>query len=297
MLSNHQTNQHTPVLLREVLQYLAPEKGNKLLDATAGYGGHATAILEVTGQREGTVLIDRDRNAVTQLHKIFPNKSPEILHGDFLSISQDLQKKGRRFDLILADLGVSSPHLDNASRGFSFQVKGPLDMRMDDTSPLTAEKIINTYDEVELQSILTNFGEEPKARRISQTIISNRPIKTTTDLANLIVRVYGGRGKYKTHPATKTFQALRIAVNDELSQIQKAIPAWISLLNSGGRVGIISFHSLEDRIVKKVLQEYGGNRYDAEIMLSNRKPIISTHEEIVLNPRARSAKLRVAVKK
>ncbi len=297
MVSNHHTNQHIPVLLQEVLQYLAPEKGETLLDATAGYGGHAVAIMEVTGQQESSVLIDRDNNAISHLKNLFPDKSPEILRGDFVSYSQKLLKEGKRYDLILADLGVSSPHLDNASRGFSFQKKGPLDMRMDESSSLTAEVIVNTYAEEEIRKIISEFGEDPKANGIARAIVTNRPIADTIQLAKVVEQVYGGRGRYKVHPATRTFQALRIAVNDELAQIKTAIPIWINLLNPGGRVGIISFHSLEDRIVKSTLQEYGGDRYDAEIVQLSKKPIVSTQEEKVLNPRARSAKLRVAVKK
>lgn len=297
MVSNHQSNQHYPVLLREVLRCLAPEKGDKLLDATAGYGGHAEAILNLTGQSEGSVLIDRDQNAISQLKKIFPKESPEIIKGDFLKTSQELLDKGQHFDLILADLGVSSPHLDNANRGFSFQYEGPLDMRMDESASLTADDIVNTYDEQDLAKIVRDYGEDPKAKRIAHAIVNNRPVRTTTDLALIVERVYGGRMQYKTHPATRTFQALRIAVNDELTQIKTALPVWIELLNPGGRLAVISFQSLEDRIVKQIFLEYGGNRYDATLNLMMKKPITGSEDEIVLNPRARSAKLRVAVKK
>jgi len=297
MVSNHQSNQHYPVLLREVLQYLAPEKGDKLLDVTAGYGGHAEAILNITGQTEGSVLIDRDQNAISQLQKIFPKKSPEIIKGDFSKTSQELLDKGRRFDLILADLGVSSPHLDNANRGFSFQYEGPLDMRMDESVPLTADDIVNTYNEQDLSKIIRDYGEDPKAKRIAHAIANNRPIQKTTDLALIVERVYGGRIKHKTHPATRTFQALRIAVNDELTQIKTALPVWMQLLNPGGRLAVISFQSLEDRIVKQIFLEHGANQYDASLNLLTKKPITGSQDELVFNPRARSAKLRVAVKK
>jgi len=297
MVSNHQSNQHYPVLLREVLKYLAPEKGDKLLDVTAGYGGHAEAILNITGQTEGSVLIDRDQNAISQLQKIFPKKSPEIIKGDFSKTSQELLDKGRRFDLILADLGVSSPHLENANRGFSFQYEGPLDMRMDESVPLTADDIVNTYNEQDLSKIIRDYGEDPKAKRIAHAIANNRPIQKTTDLALIVERVYGGRIKHKTHPATRTFQALRIAVNDELTQIKTALPVWMQLLNPGGRLAVISFQSLEDRIVKQIFLEYGANQYDASLNLLTKKPITGSQDELVFNPRARSAKLRVAVKK
>ena len=297
MVSNHQSNQHYPVLLREVLQYLAPEKGDKLLDVTAGYGGHAEAILNITGQSEGSVLIDRDQNAISQLQKIFPKKSPEIIKGDFSKTSQELLDKGRRFDLILADLGVSSPHLDNANRGFSFQYEGPLDMRMDESVPLTADDIVNTYNKQDLSKIIRDYGEDPKSKRIAHAIVNSRPVQKTTDLALIVERVYRGRINHKTHPATRTFQALRIAVNDELAQIKTALPVWIQLLNPRGRLAVISFQSLEDRIVKQIFLEYGANQYDASLNLLTKKPITGSQDELVFNPRARSAKLRVAVKK
>lgn len=294
----HQTkNTHAPVLLREVLQYVAPEKGDALLDATAGYGGHAAAILGVTGQDGKSVLIDRDDNAISQLKKRFAGQKLDIMHDDFAHAAQELSGQGRKFDVILADLGVSSPHLDNASRGFSFQLDGPLDMRMDTSRGLTAADIVNSSSAQTLSDILKAYGEEPRAKRVAQAIIDARPLQTTQELAQVVADVYGGRGRYKTHPATKTFQALRIAVNDELAQVRFALPLWIEMLNHGGRIAVISFHSLEDRIVKEVFKEYGGDRYDATIRLVTKKPVVGDKNEIVSNPRARSAKLRVAVKK
>lgn len=294
---HQQKNQHAPVLLREVLQYLAPEKGDALLDVTAGYGGHAAAILELTGQEKESVLVDRDNNAISQLEERFSGKDIEILYDDFAHAAQVLSGQGRKFDLILADLGVSSPHLDNASRGFSFQLDGPLDMRMDGSRGLTAADLVNSSSVEALSDILKAYGEEPRAKRVAQAIVDARPLKTTQELAKVVANVYGGRGKYKTHPATKTFQALRIAVNDELAQIRFALPLWIEMLKPGGRIAVISFHSLEDRIVKDIFKEYGGYRYDATIKLVTKKPVVGDKNEIVLNPRARSAKLRVAVKK
>lgn len=296
MLEVHQEkNQHTPVLLREVLQYLAPEKGDTLLDVTAGYGGHAAAILDVTSQDRHSVLVDRDENAINQLKTRFKGKDVKILHDDFAHATQNLS--GKKFNLILADLGVSSPHLDNASRGFSFQLDGPLDMRMDSSKGLTAAEIVNSSSVETLADMLKAYGDEPKAKRVAEAIAAKRPIHTTHELANIVATVYGGRGRYKTHPATKTFQALRIVVNDELAQLRFALPLWLEMLETGGRIAVISFHSLEDRIVKEVFQEYGGNRYDATIKLLTKKPITGDNTEIVFNPRARSAKLRVAVKK
>ena len=195
----------------------------------------------------------------------------------------------------MADLGVSSPHLDNTNRGFSFKHDGPLDMRMDSSQTLTAETIVNEYSETELIRILKDYGEEYKARRIAQEIIAARPITSTTELASVVERAVRAKWQ-KAHPATKTFQALRIAVNDELEQVKAALPVWLELLKPGGRLAVVSFHSLEDRIVKQFLAEHSGARYDAELRLLTKKPVQASREELVFNPRARSANLRAAVK-
>jgi 16S rRNA (cytosine1402-N4)-methyltransferase len=292
---DHQT--HIPVLLTEVLKYLAPEKGDNLLDATAGYGGHSSKILEITNCYEDSVLVDRDENAVKQLKKHFAGKKLNIIHDDFAHATKEQYESGKKYKLILADLGVSSPHLDNASRGFSFQQDGPLDMRMDGSKGLTAADLVNTGSEQVLIDILKEYGDEPRAKRVVVAIIAARPLETTHQLAQVIADVYGGRGRYKTHPATKTFQALRIAVNDELAQLRYALPLWIDMLEPGGRLAVISFHSIEDRIVKDVLQENGGDRYDAVVQILTKKPAVASPDELVFNPRARSAKLRAAVKK
>lgn len=289
-------NQHTPVLLREVLQYLAPEKGDKLLDVTAGYGGHAEVILGLVGQESKHILVDRDSSATIYLADKLKGHNLEIWHSDFLSATKSLTKYNNKFDMILADLGVSSPHLNNASRGFSFKNDGPLDMRMDSTSQLTASEIVNNYPAKELEFLLKTYGEEPKFKRITKAILEARPVLSTQQLAKIVANVYGGRAKYKTHPATKTFQALRIAVNDELHQLAEALPLWIDLLNPGGRLVVISFHSLEDRIVKQFFKEQSNNKYDASLKLLTKKPVMGDEAEIVLNPRARSAKLRAVIK-
>ncbi len=289
--------QHTPVLLRDVLKYLAPEKGNKLLDATAGYGGHAEAIMALTGFKSKHILVDRDQNATDFLAEKFHGQNLEILHRDFLSASQELAKDKKQFDLILADLGVSSPHLNNASRGFSFNKEGPLDMRMDNSSQLSASEIVNVSTLKDLENILKLYGEEFKYKQISKAIINARPVNTTSQLAQIITNVYPKHKRYKIHPATKTFQALRIAVNDELTQIAQSLPLWTSMLRPGGRMVIISFHSLEDRIVKQYFKENAGDNFDSSLRLLTKKPIVGDESEIVLNPRARSAKLRAVVKK
>ena len=284
---------HQPVLLEEVLRYLDPKERDAYLDLTAGYGGHASAVLAKTGSLDSMVLVDRDAKAVNELKKLFGERT-KILQTDFYSAAKQLLDSDQRFDCILADIGVSSPHLDNADRGFSLRAEGPLDMRMDQSQALTAEVIVNTYSEEELTRIIKQYGEDPKAKRIAQTIIAERPVTTTTQLATLVGKVWPGYSK--VHPATRTFQALRIAVNDELEQLQQALPLWVALLKPGGRLGVISFHSLEDRIVKQFLADKSGNRYDAELKLLTKSPVTADQKELVLNPRARSAKLRVAAK-
>lgn len=286
---------HVPVLLTQVLEYLDPQGGESFLDLTAGYGGHAGAIMERTKAPKKAVLVDRDPNAIQVLKEYFKAKGADVRHADFLSASQLLAAEGKQFDLILADLGVSSPHLNQASRGFSIQQDGPLDMRMDTTQSITAEQVVNTYSAEDLADILKRYGEEPKARQIAALIVQNRPIKTTEELAKIAAKAWPGHSK--VHPATRTFQALRIAVNDELELLRHSLPIWIdTLLAPGGRIAIISFHSLEDRLVKQALQEASGDRYDASLRLLTKHPVTGSEDEIVYNPRARSAKLRAAAK-
>ncbi len=286
---------HIPVLLDAVIDALQPVKGETLLDATAGYGGHARAILERTLTDSGSVLVDRDLLAVKELQATFSGRPVKIVHDNFADSARVLVEEGEQFDIIVADLGVSSPHLDNNSRGFSFTEDAKLDMRMDQTQALTAEQIVNDYPEGELVRIVREYGEESRARRIARSIVEARPISSTKQLAGVVEKALRSKWR-KTHPATKTFQALRIAVNDELGQLERALPLWLKLLRPGGRIAIISFHSLEDRLVKQFLAEHGGKRYDAELEVLTKKPVTATTTELVLNPRARSAKLRAAVK-
>ncbi|HUD10277.1 MAG TPA: 16S rRNA (cytosine(1402)-N(4))-methyltransferase RsmH [Candidatus Saccharimonadales bacterium] len=285
---------HTPVLLSQVLAVLQPRAGESYLDLTAGYGGHAEAIVQHTNSPRQTVLVDRDKEAVSALREKFGRSDIEIVHDDFYSASQNLITHGKQFDLILADLGVSSPHLNIASRGFSFRADGPLDMRMNQEQVLSAETIVNTYSQVKLAELIRLYGEDPKANKIADLIVRNRPIKTTNELAAIVARAWPGY--HKLHPATRTFQALRISVNDELELLEASLPIWLQLLAPDGRIAIISFHSLEDRIVKRFLQERSGNQYDAVLQLITKRPLSGDPQEIVSNPRARSAKLRAAVK-
>jgi 16S rRNA (cytosine1402-N4)-methyltransferase len=293
-MHQEEPNHHIPVLLNEVLQYLQPTKGESYLDLTGGYGGHAGAVLEKTQNPTESTLVDRDANAITALKERF-SKVSDIRQADFLTASQQLSQEGKQFDMILADLGVSSPHLNQASRGFAFSQDGPLDMRMDQSQELTAEKVVNTFREKELARIIKQYGEDPKAHQIAARIVRARPLKTTHELAKVVAAAWPGYNK--THPASRTFQALRIFVNDELTLIRKSLPIWINLLKPGGRLAVISFHSLEDRIVKQFLAEHAGDRYDADLTLLTKRPVEANSDEVVFNPRARSAKLRAAVKK
>lgn len=287
--------QHIPVLVKEVLTALAPEETDRYLDLTAGYGGHASAVLSSIGPAGSAKLVDRDEQAIKHLNVLFgQDKRVEIVHDDFLSASQTLVRSGQRYDIILADLGVSSPHLDNPERGFSFQTEGPLDMRMDRRQQKTAADILSSASQVELTGIFRQFGEVRGAARLASLIVENRPFHSTSEFAQLVNKAYPGY--HKIHPATRVFQALRIAVNQELEQLEASLPIWLELLNPGGRLAVISFHSLEDRMVKQFFQEHGKHRYDAAIHILTSRPITASSAEIVHNPRARSAKLRAAAK-
>jgi len=296
-MSNNK-NEHQPVLIKEVIDHLSPKSGQSYLDLTAGYGGHSQAVLDITKAPSEMVLIDRDKQAVEALNQRFAGTPVQIQHSDYLSALQALNNTDKKFDMILADLGVSSPHLDDAKRGFSFKLAGPLDMRMDRTQEKQAEHLVNNLGESQLADILSKYGQEPKARQIAHAIISSRPVADTESLAAIIAKTVGWRARRaKTHPATKSFQALRIAVNDELEQLEQALPLISQILAPGGRMAVISFHSLEDRLVKQFLADKAGNRYDSEMTLLTKKPITASRDEIVSNPRARSAKLRAAAKK
>lgn len=289
----HQNSHHIPVLLEATLETLKPQKGETYLDLTAGFGGHASAVISATQNPKGSVLIDRDPDAVNQLKQLAFGKGRPMIecttYGDF---ARSLVEKKKMFDMVLLDLGVSSYQLDNDDRGFSFNREGPLDMRMSQSGQ-TAAQLVNTVTESELEKLLREYGEEPKARQIAKAIIEARPIVSTTQLADVVSRTVRGRGK--KHPATRTFQSLRIAVNDELGQLKTTLPILPDLLNPGGRLAIISFHSLEDRLVKEFLLEDSRSGYEARLKLINKKPIKGdTHD--VFNRRARSARLRGAVK-
>ena len=293
---NESSGQHVPVLLEATLDLLKPIQGETYLDLTAGYGGHASRFLAKTENYTGAVLVDRDDFAIATLDT-FRQNGATLLHTDFVSAARQLVEEGRQFDILLVDLGVSSPQLDRAERGFSFTNSGPLDMRMDRRGAFTAKQLVNEATVDELARIIAQYGEEPysQAKRIAQAIAAARPLETTENLAHSIEQQHRGK-RGRIHPATRTFQALRIAVNDELGQIEQLLPLLPRLLTQGGRVGVISFHSLEDRLVKRYFAEQNRSGYEAELTVLNKKPIDGATYD-VHNPRSRSAKLRVAVKK
>lgn len=286
---------HIPVLLSDTVSLLAPHAGERYLDLTAGYGGHASKIIEVIGASNAT-LVDRDARAIASLEPT-RREGAELLHTDFLNAALGLVDQGQEFDMILVDLGVSSPQLDIAERGFSIKRDGPLDMRMDDRQKRTAAELVNRSSKRELIEILETYGEEraKRAQEIATAIIKARPLVTTHDLATAALSTHRGAHQ-KVHPATRTFQAIRIALNDEINQVSDLMPLLPHLLKKGGRVAVISFHSLEDRIVKRYFAENAGSGYEAELSLLTKKPIRGDIND-VHNPRARSAILRAAVKK
>lgn len=288
---HHHTQPHMPVLLEQVLHTLAPAKGESYLDLTAGYGGHARAVIEHTMFPERVTLVDRDQSALDSLGDL-QEKGASLVHSDFGSACKQLASENMSYDMILMDLGVSSPHLDIPERGFSFMRDGPLDMRMDQSSGITAADIVNNSSEEELIAILRKYGEEPRAKQIAKAITTERPFETTKQLADAVENS-SRRPRGKTHPATRTFQAIRMAVNQELEQVEMALSHVETLLKPNGRVAVISFHSLEDRIVKNYFNEKAKSGYESTMKLITKKPILGTIES-VNNPRSRSAVLRVA---
>lgn len=287
---------HRPVLLSEVLEVLQPKPGEVYMDLTAGYAGHASEILDVTRNYKDSVLVDRDENAIRELEKQFASTGIRIVQKDFYSAVLQEIECGNTFDMILMDFGVSSPQLDRAERGFSFAKDGPLDMRMDQGQELDASMIVNKWSEKRIVDILERYGEEKPgfARMIARAIVHGRPWKSTSELGEALAR-YGRGGRI--HPATRTFQAIRIAVNDELGQIERVLPLVPKVLKPGGRMAAITFHSLEDRLVKDWMREMTGFGEESQIEILTKKPIAAGDQELFINPRARSAKLRAARKK
>lgn len=273
---------HIPVLYQEALHSLAIRPGGVYIDATLGGAGHARGILQQGGL---VVAFDQDPQAIARA-KALGLANLTVIQANFRELVAELAKCGiSQVDGLLADLGVSSFHLDDASRGFSYHHEGPLDMRMG-PGQLTADEVVNSYPEETLAEILFRYGEEPRARRIARFIVEHRPIHSTTQLAEVIRRATGFR--QAGHPARKSFQALRIYINDELGALERLLRGAETVLKPKGRLVIISFHSLEDRLVKHFLRE------SSVLRPLTKKPIVPSESEQRENPRARSAKMRVA---
>jgi 16S rRNA (cytosine1402-N4)-methyltransferase len=300
---------HIPVLFAEVVTALDPGPGKRFIDGTLGGGGHALALIE-RSQPGGSLLgIDADPAALAAAQARFSAarlaaESFTFHHGNAAELSRIAAQHGvHTVDGILFDLGVSSHQLDTAQRGFAFSNDGPLDMRLDPTQGPTAADLIAELSEQELADIIYRYGEERASRRIARYIVERRerqPFTSTADLAAVIARAAGRGGRERIHPATRSFQALRIAVNAELDHLEQMLPQAVDLLRVGGRLAVISFHSLEDRIVKLFFRAesgYGGNEapnQPVRLRIVTKKPIEASDAEITTNPRARSAKLRVA---
>ena len=298
---------HVPVLYQEVLAGLRIKPGGRYVDATVGGGGHAHGVL-VASAPDGELLgIDADPMAVAlageQLAE-FGNRIT-LVQGNFADLEEIALEHGFcPVDGVLLDLGLSSMQLEAAGRGFSFQLDGPLDMRFGPSQMTTAADLVNTLSVEELADILFRYGEEPRSRRIARAIVAERPINTTKELAALVERTVGRRRRL--HPATRTFQALRMVVNEELECLAEALPQALRLLVPGGRLAIISFHSLEDRLVKQVFRNEARDclcppevpictcDHRAALGIVTKKPIRPSAEEVAANPRSRSAKLRIA---
>ena len=290
---------HVPVLLKEAIDFLNIRRGGTYIDATVGLGGHSCEIAKRLGAPGHLIGFDKDPAALEVARErlsssgISPADWPsiELRHASFGSLA-DEQRPGT-VDGLLADIGVSSLQLNNAARGFSFQAEGPLDMRMNPQAELTAEQVVNEVDEVTLANLIYEFGEERRSRRIARAIVRSRPISTTAQRAAVISAAARpmNQAERRIHPATRTFQALRIFVNRELDELRELLKAAPQLLKPGGRLVIISFHSLEDRIVKDAFRE--GARLGSYKLLT-KKPVTATDQEIDRNPRSRSAKLRAA---
>ena len=280
---------HTPVLLDEVLTYLDPQPGGRFIDVTLGAAGHTRAILERASPDGRVLAIDQDETSLAQARATLESFGSRaiLVHANFRNVAGIAQENNfMEADGILADIGISSMMIDDPSRGFSFMHEGPLDMRMDRRQELSASDIVNTYREKEIADILYEYGEERRSRAIARSIVHARPLKLTTDLVYAVTRVMGAPRYGRIHPATRTFQGLRIFVNDELGSLEAFLDQSMTVVRSGGRLVVITFHSLEDRIVKNKFRSSPHGK------ALTKKVVTAGDEEIRRNPRARSAKLR-----
>ena len=301
--------EHVPVLFSEVLEYLQPRPGGAYIDGTLGAGGHTEGILRLSAPDGRVLVFDRDPEAIAYSRKRLQAYGDRLT---FVNASYaEMNKVAPRFGFgavggILLDLGLSSRQLDSAARGFSFQKDGPLDMRFDPALETTAASVVNEMDEAELALLLRRYGEVPRSGYVARLIVENRPLTTTTELADLLARKLPQRGRI--HPATQVFQALRIAVNDELGELEQGLTAALETLAPGGRLAVISFHSLEDRLVKQTFREWARDCIcppqqpictcdkQAVTRQVTRGAVKASDEEIAANPRSRSARLRVVEK-
>lgn len=292
--------QHVPVLLDEALKFLNVRPGGVICDATLGLAGHSSEIAKRLGGKGKLICFDRDPEAMAaakvrleEVRAELGDAMPELklVPKAFSEAASEIEPGS--LDGLLADFGVSSLQLDEAHRGFSFRSDGPLDMRMDTRGGETAEQVVNQEDENELADLIYEFGEERRSRRIARAIVRARPITTTAELARIVSAAAPSMKGDKIHPATRTFQALRIRVNNELGEIQSLLKSAGSLLKPGGRLVLISFHSLEDRLVKDAFREAGRNKV-FEVL--TKKPVVAGEQEEMRNPRSRSARLRAAEK-
>jgi len=300
---------HQPVLYQEIIHVLQPQRGKCYVDCTLGAGGHAYGILEAS-QPDGKLLgLDLDPQAIAlALSKLAPfSERAVIIRASYTSLKEQLASLGWEFvSGILLDLGVSSMQLDTSERGFSFLSDAPLDMRFDPDNPVTAEELVNSLPEKDLADVLYRYGEERRAYQVARAIVQARPLRSTRQLALVVARATTGREGF--HPATRTFQALRIAVNHELEAVEEVLPQAITALESGGRLAVIAFHSLEDRLVKQFFRRESQDcicpprqpvcscGHHASIREVTRRPIRPQEQEYQANSRARSARLRVAEK-
>lgn len=303
-------SKHLPVLYQEVASLLPVTARSIVIDGTLGGGGHARIFLE---QGARVLGLDADpaaiRRVTASLQAYVESGQLTIVQTHFENVTEVAASLGiREVDRLLVDLGTSSFQLETPERGFSFQQDGALDMRFDPTQGESASEIVNQWTETEIADLIYRYGEERRSRAIARAIVRSRPIESTTQLAEIVERALGGRRGARIHPATQTFQALRIAVNRELAQLESLLPQALALLKPGGRLGVIAFHSLEDRIVKQWMAQeasaftpdphhpYGGVERAPTIQIVTRKPVVASDAEININPRSRSARLRVAEK-
>lgn len=302
-------NEHIPVLYDEVLDLLQPKPGGRYLDGTVGAGGHTAGILERSAPSGCVLAFDRDPAAIAfARQRLAPfGERVTFVHASYAEMGRLAPAHGfDQLDGILLDLGLSSRQLEDSARGFSFMREGPLDMRFDPTQGETAADLINNLSETELADIFWRYGEERQSRRLARLIVANRPIQSTTELAQLIAGQRRQRGRI--HPATQIFQALRIAVNRELEAVEQGVTAALDLLKAGGRLAVISFHSLEDRFVKQTFRDLSRDcvcppqqpvctcAAQATVRLITRKAVKPSAAEVEANPRSRSARLRVVEK-